>query len=131
MTHDSISDLITRIRNAQTAKKIVCEVASSNIKLRIVKLLKLEGYILNYKLITDNKQNVIKIALRYRDDGRGVINEIERISKCSLRRYTSYKDLGKWNGGIGRVILSTPKGIMTDKLALENKVGGELLFKIW
>ncbi len=131
MTHDPISDLLTRIRNAQMRGHKVCQVPASNLKLRIVKLLKVEGYLRNYKLMRDNKQGMIKIALRYNSEGTPLITEVKRISKPSLRQYAKAAELPKKRNGLGLVVVSTSRGIMTDRQAVKENIGGEMLFKIW
>jgi len=128
---DAISDLLTRIRNAAMRNHTVCSVPASNLKLRIVKLLKMEGYLRNYKLIRDNKQGIIKIALKYTEEGESVITELNRISKPSVRTYVKNKELTKLKKGFGITVLSTPKGILTDRQAQKEKVGGEVLFNVW
>lgn len=131
MTHDPISDLLTRIRNAQMRGHKICDVPASILKLRIVKLLKVEGYLKNYKLVKNTPQDVIKLALKYAEPGRPVIREMTRISKPSLRKYVKVGDIKNFRNGLGVVVISTPKGIMTDRQAFQEKVGGEMLFKIW
>ena len=131
MTNDPISDLLTRIRNAQMRKHRVCEIPASNLKLRIVKLLKVEGFLKNYKLIRDDKQGLLKIALKYTEEGVPVIHELKRVSKPSLRKYIKADELGKNRNGLGAVIISTSRGVMTDRQATKENLGGEILFKIW
>ncbi len=127
---DPIANMLTIIRNGYRAGKEKVEVPSSNLKVEIVRLLKEEGFIKNYKIIRDNKQNVIDIELKYKD-GKPVLTQIKRISKPSLRIYKKAKDLPKVLNGLGIAIVSTSKGVMTDKKAREEKIGGEIICYVW
>jgi small subunit ribosomal protein S8 len=128
---DPIADLLTRIRNANTAKLQKVDIASSNLKVAITNVLKAEGFIKNYKVIADNKQGVLRIYLKFIDEKDGVINEIKRISKPGGRVYVKSDEIPRVKNGLGVAILSTSKGILTDKAATEAGVGGEILCTIW
>ena len=126
---DPISDMITRIRNANLREKVSVAMPSSKVKVSVAKVLKDEGYILNYK-VTDDKKPVLEIDLKYYD-GKPVIEEITRSSKPSLRVYSSSKDLPKVKSGLGVAIVSTSKGVMSDRSARSNGVGGEILCTVF
>jgi len=126
---DPLSDMITRIRNANLREKVSVAMPSSKVKVSVAKVLKEEGYILNYKVIEDNKP-VLEIDLKYYD-GKPVIEEITRSSKPSLRVYSSSKDLPKVKSGLGVAIVSTSKGVMSDRSARSNGVGGEILCTVF
>ena len=128
---DSIADLLTRIRNANTAKHPTVDVPASNIKKAIVQILVDEGYIKNYQIIEDGKQGVIRITLKYGENKSQVITGLRRVSKPGLRIYSSCEDMPKVMRGLGIAIVSTPKGVMTDKKARELNVGGEVLAYVW
>ena len=128
---DPIADLLTRIRNASTAKHSTVDVPASNLKKGIVQILLDEGYIKGYQLIEDNKQGVIRITLKYVDNSTSAIQGLRRVSKPGLRIYTSCEDMPKVMRGIGTAIISTPKGVMTDRDARKENVGGEVLAFIW
>ena len=128
---DPIADLLTRIRNANDAKHETVDVPSSNMKKAIVDILLEEGYIKNYQIIDDNKQGIIRITLKYAANKKKVISGLKRISKPGLRIYASKEDLPRVLRGLGIAIISTSKGIMTDKKARQNNVGGEVLAYIW
>jgi small subunit ribosomal protein S8 len=123
---DPISDLLTRIRNGQTAGKTEVQLASSKLKTAVVKVLKDEGYIADYRLSADSAKPTLTIGLKYYD-GRPVIDRIERVSRPGLRIYRGKDELPKVLGGMGTVIVSTPKGVMTDKQARAIGQGGEVL----
>ena len=127
---DSIADMINRIRVALQTRKDVVEVPASRIKREIARVLKEEGYISNYKVFENQKSGNLKILLRYNNEGEPAISHIERISKSSARRYSGYKDL-KGNPAYGVAILSTPKGIVSDRQSKQQRVGGELLARVW
>lgn len=128
---DPIADLLTRIRNANDAKHETVDVPCSNMKKAIVDILLEEGYIKNYQIIDDNKQGIIRITLKYAANKKKVISGLKRISKPGLRIYASKEDLPRVLRGLGIAIISTSKGIMTDKKARQNNVGGEVLAYIW
>ena len=130
---DSIADMLTRIRNANSAKHDSVDVPASNIKKSIAQILLDEGYIKSFQVIEDGKQGVIRIALKYRP-GKGkeqVITGLRRVSKPGLRIYTDVENMPKVMKGLGIAILSTSKGIMTDRQARKENVGGEVLAFIW
>ena len=129
---DPIADYLTRLRNAIQAKHRVVEVPASNLKKEITKILFEKGYILNYKFIDDGPQGTIKIALKY--DAANKTNAIKRLIRVSspgMRKYTGYKDMPRVINGLGIAIISTSKGVMTDKEASELKIGGEVLCYVY
>ena len=128
---DSIADMLTRIRNATAAKHDTVDVPASNMKKAIAKILLEEGYIRNFNVIGDGKQGIIRIGLKYHQNRTPVICGLRRISKPGLRIYTSSEDCPKVMKGLGIAILSTSKGVMTDKTARKERVGGELLAYVW
>ncbi len=128
---DPIADLLTRIRNAAGAKHQKVDIASSNLKVNVATVLRTEGFIKNYKVIADNKQGILRIYLKYIDEKDSVINEIKRISKPGSRVYVGSDDIPRVKNGLGIAILSTSKGILTDKSAHEAGIGGELLCTVW
>jgi small subunit ribosomal protein S8 len=129
---DPIADYLTRMRNAIMAKHRVLEVPASNLKKEITKILLDKGYILNYKFVEDGPQGTIKIALKYDPVNKvNAIKSLSRISTPGLRKYVGYKDMPKVLNGLGIAIVSTSKGVMTDKEAREQKVGGEVLCFIY
>lgn len=128
---DTIADLLTRIRNANSAKHPTVDVPASNMKKAIVQILVDEGYLKGYQVIEDGKQGIIRITLKYGDNKSQVITGLRRVSKPGLRIYAGYEDMPKVLKGLGIAIVSTPKGIMTDKKARELKVGGEVLAFVW
>jgi len=123
---DPIADLLTRIRNGQTAGKNEVSMASSRLKTAIVKVLKDEGYIANFRLASDDPKPTLTVELKYYD-GRPVIDRLERVSRPGLRIYRGKDELPKVLGGLGTVIVSTPQGIMTDRQARAIGQGGEVL----
>ena len=129
---DPIADLLTRIRNANVKFKDRVDVPHSNLKLEIVRILKEEGFIANYKSIyTEGKRGSIRVFLKYSPEKELVIRGIKRVSKQGLRIYRSYRDIPRVRSGFGVTILSTPSGLLTDKQAKEKKVGGEVLCQVW
>lgn len=128
---DPIADMLTRIRNANRARHKEVEMPSSNLKLEIVKILKQEGYIKDYELVKGNKQGIIKIQLKYEPSKKGVISVIKRVSKPGLRMFVKKGNITKVLNGMGISILSTSKGILTDKKAVEMGVGGELICTVY
>ena len=128
---DPIADMLTRIRNGLTAKLESVIVPASNMKKAIAQILVEEGYVKSYTVAEDNKQGVITITLKYTETGAPVITGLRRISKPGLRIYTSCEDMPKVMKGIGTAIISTPKGVMTDKTARKENVGGEVLAFVW
>ena len=128
---DTIADLLTRIRNANTAKHATVDVPASRVKKDITQILVDEGYVKDFKVIEDGKQGVIRITLKYGDNKSPVITGLRRVSKPGLRIYSSCADMPKVRKGLGIAIVSTSKGIVTDKKARELNVGGEVLAYIW
>ena len=128
---DPIADMLTRIRNALVAKHEQVEVPASNVKKEIAKILLQEGYINGYEVVEEGVQGKIVIALKFGPNGEKVINGLKRISKPGLRIYAGHDELPKVLGGLGIAIISTPKGIMTDKEASKQGHGGEVLAYVW
>ena len=128
---DTIADMLTRIRNANSAKHPTVDVPASNMKKQIAQILVDEGYIKNFKVIDDDKQGVIRITLKYTENKSQVITGLRRVSKPGLRIYSNSKDMPKVMKGLGIAIVSTSKGIMTDREAHKNNVGGEVLAFVW
>lgn len=128
---DAIADLLTRIRNACSAKHESVEVPSSNMKKAIVQVLLDEGYIRKFMILDDGKQGIIKIFLKYTEDKKPAITGIKRVSKPGLRIYSNVENMPKVIRGLGIAIVSTSKGVMTDRRARKEKVGGEVLAFVW
>jgi small subunit ribosomal protein S8 len=129
---DPIADYLTRLRNAIKAKHRVVDIPASNLKKEITKILLDKGYILNYKFVEDGPQGSIKIALKYDPVNKvNAIKALTRISKPGLRKYVGHKEMPRVLNGLGIAILSTSKGVMTDKEAREQNVGGEVLCYIY
>lgn len=129
---DPIADFLTRLRNAIMAKHRVVEVPASNLKKEITKILFEKGYILNYKFIEDGPQGSIKVALKYDPATKqNAIKALKRISSPGMRQYTGYKDMPSVINGLGIAILSTSKGVMTNKEAADLKIGGEVLCYVY
>lgn len=130
-TTDTIADLLTRIRNANSQKHPTVDVPASNMKKAITQILVNEGYIKGFQVIDDGKQGIIRITLKYTENRSQVITGLRRVSKPGLRIYRGYEDMPKVLKGLGIAIVSTPKGIMTDRQARQEKVGGEVLAFVW
>ena len=129
---DTIADMLTRIRNANSAKHETVDIPASNMKKAIAQILVDEGYVKEFKVIEDGKQGIIRIALKYQGASRTpVLMGLRRVSKPGLRIYSSCEDMPKVMKGIGTAIVSTSKGVMTDKQARKEHVGGEVLAFIW
>ena len=129
---DPIADYLTRLRNAISAKHRVVEVPASNLKKEITKILFDKGYILNYMFVEDGPQGTIKIALKYDAANKtSAIKKLIRVPSPGLRKYTGYKDMPRVINGLGIAILSTSKGVMTDKEAADLKIGGEVLCYVY
>jgi small subunit ribosomal protein S8 len=132
MVTDPIADYLTRIRNAQMATHRLVEIPASNLKKRITEILYIQGYILKYKFEDDSKQGVIKIALKYDPQTRiPAIESLQRVSRPGLRTYSRPNDFKRMKNGLGISIISTSKGVMTDKEAKAQNVGGEVLCNIY
>ena len=127
---DSIADMLTRIRNANSMRYETVKIPASKVKEEIAKILKEEGFISNYKLEKDNVQGTLVLTLKY-DDKQRVITGLKRISKPGLRVYAKHDEIPKVLNGLGIAIISTSKGIMTDKQARKENIGGEVLAYIW
>ena len=128
---DVIADMLTRIRNANDAKHETVDVPASNLKKSIAQILLDEGYIRNYQVVEDGKQGIIRITLKYAQGKQKVIHGIRRVSKPGLRIYSNCEDMPKVMNGLGIAIVSTSKGVMTDKKARQANVGGEVLAFVW
>lgn len=128
---DTIADMLTRIRNASSAKHDSVDIPASNVKKAIAQILLDEGYISNFTVVEDGKQGMIKVVLKYGANKASAISGIRRVSKPGLRIYSNVEDMPKVMKGLGIAIISTSKGIMTDKEARKANVGGEVLAYIW
>ncbi len=128
---DPVADMLTRIRNANSAKHETVDVPASKVKKAIAEILHEEGYIKGYQIIDDGKQGIIKITLKYGANKEKVLSGLKRISKPGLRVYSSRDELPRVLKGLGIAIISTSKGIMTDKKARKENIGGEVLAFIW
>ena len=128
---DPIADMMTRVRNGGKAKFPSVDIPGSKLKIEIAKVLKKEGYIKNYKFIKDGKQGILRIFLKYDEGQKHVIYGLERVSKLSRRVYWKSKEIKGVLNGMGVALLSTSRGILTDKEAKKENIGGEVLLKIW
>jgi len=128
---DPIADMLTRIRNAGKAKHNSVDIPGSKIKTEIAKVLKESGYIRNYKFISDGKQGVLRVYLKYTGGQKHTIISIERVSKPSRRSYLNARSVKPVYNGMGVAIMSTSQGVMTDKAARERNIGGEVLCTVW
>ena len=131
MQTDPIADFLTSIRNANQAKKADVTVPSSKLKIEIARILKEEGYIADYSTAEDDKQGTITVVLRYNEGRERVLQHIERVSKPGRRMYVGKTEIPRVLGGLGISILSTPRGVLTDRSARRAGVGGELLAKVY
>ena len=128
---DPVADLLTRIRNASTAKHATVDVPASNLKKAICNILVEEGYVKSVQSIEDNKQDTLRLTLKYGENNKPVITGLRRVSKPGLRIYTNCEEMPKVMKGLGVAIISTSKGVMTDKAARAAHVGGEVLAFVW
>ena len=128
---DPIADMLTRIRNAVSAKHPKVDIPSSNMKVAVATVLKNLGYVRNFKVISDDKQGVLRVYLKYDGDNQPIIHEITRVSTPGRRVYVGNDDIPRVKNGIGAAILSTSKGVMDDGSARAAAIGGELLCTIW
>ena len=128
---DPVADMLTRIRNANCAKHPSVDVPASNLKKAICQILVDEGYIKSVQLIEDSKQGTLRLTLKYQENGQPVIAGLRRVSKPGLRIYTNCEDMPRVMKGLGTAIISTSKGVMTDKAARAANVGGEVLAFVW
>ncbi|MFH1226874.1 MAG: 30S ribosomal protein S8 [Planctomycetota bacterium] len=129
--NDPVADLLTRIRNAKVRKSENVDIPSSNLKKAIVKVLKESGYISDFKFVGDKKSGLLRIYLKYSPEGESMITEITRISKPGRRIYAGVNELPKVLDGLGLSIISTPKGVMSDKECRKLNLGGEIICKVW
>lgn len=127
---DPIADFLTRIRNASRARKPRVDIPASGMKKNLAEILKKQNFIKDYSIVEDNRQNIIRVELKY-TSGTPAINGLKRISKPGLRIYKNTKDLPRVLNGLGVVVVSTPKGLLTDKEARTQSVGGEIVCYIW
>jgi len=128
---DPIADMLTRIRNGYKAKHVKVDVPCSKVKLEIAKVLQSEGFIQDIDVIEDSRQGLIRIFLKYDERERPALSGIKRVSRPGLRKYTNTTEIPRVMGGFGIAVLSTSKGILTDKQARRKKVGGEVVFYVW
>lgn len=128
---DPIADFLTRIRNAIQAGKEEVDIPASGIKTAIAKIMKEEGFIKNYKVLKNNRQGIIRITLKRTEGGQGAIIGLKRVSTPGLRVYVGAGEIPKVRNGMGVAVLSTPKGLLTDRQSRKEHVGGEILCKIW
>ena len=128
---DVIADMLTRIRNANDAKHETVDIPASNLKKSIAQILLDEGYIKNFQIVEDGKQGIIRVTLKYAAGKQKVIHGLKRVSKPGLRIYSNCEDMPKVMNGLGIAIVSTSKGVMTDKKARQANVGGEILAFVW
>lgn len=131
MLSDPIADMLNRIRNAQKARFEKVDIPASNLLQEIARLLKTEGFVRNYKVISDRKQGTLRIYLKYNEDQKPVITGLKRISRPGRRSFSGYEDLPSIRGGAGVLIISSNKGVVSDKAARAQKLGGELLCAVW
>jgi small subunit ribosomal protein S8 len=128
---DPVADMLTKLRNAGMAKHEKVDIATSRLKLEIVKILKTEGYIRNFKKITQGGINIIRVFLKYDEETGPVIHGIKKVSKPGRRVYAGYKSMPRVFNGFGTLIVSTSSGVTTGKKAAERKVGGEVICMVW
>ena len=128
---DPIADMLTRIRNAGKAKHNSVDIPGSKIKTEIARVLKEAGYIRNYKFMDDGKQGVLRVYLKYTGDQEHAIIKVERVSKPSRRTYLNARSVEPIYNGMGIAVMSTSQGVMTDKVAREKQIGGEILCTVW
>lgn len=128
---DPLADMLTRIRNAVMVKKESVDIPKSSTKVEIAKVLKEEGFIVDYRVSQEGEQGTLTIDLKYGPDGGSVITGIQRVSKPGLRQYAKAKDIPKVLDGLGIAVVSTSKGIITDKNARAQNTGGEILCEVW
>ncbi len=129
---DPLADMLTRIRNANKAKQEKVDIPASNLKIQIARILKDEGYLKNYKVVKDGKQGVLRIYLKYEGETKfPVLSGLQRVSRPGLRRYVRGNEIPMVMRGLGVSILSTSKGVVTDKEARKMNIGGELLCSVW
>ncbi len=128
---DPIADMLTKVRNASMARHEKVDISTSKLKLEIVKILKTEGYIKNFKKIQADGSNVIRVFLKYDDANEPVLHGIEKVSRPGRRVYSGYKELPRVHNGYGTIIVSTSGGVTTGRKAVEKQMGGELICTVW
>jgi small subunit ribosomal protein S8 len=128
---DPVSDFLTRLRNAVQAGKDRCDAPASKLKLELAKILQEEGFIRTFKMVEEGPQGTIRLYLRYSSDGEAAIHGLERVSRPGLRVYRGVAELPSVRGGIGVAVISTSKGLMTDARAREQRLGGEVMCRVW
>jgi small subunit ribosomal protein S8 len=128
---DPVADMLTKLRNAGMAKHEKVDIPASKLKLEIVKILKTEGYIKNFKKVAQDGSNIIRVFLKYDDGSVSIIHGIQKVSKPGRRVYTGYKEMPRVYNGYGTLIVSTSVGVTTGKKATERKVGGEIICTVW
>ncbi len=131
MNTDPIADMLTRLRNANSARQATVSIPASKLKVEIAKVLKKEGFIKAFKIIKDAKQGALRLYLRYDETDGRVLTGVQRVSKPGCRNYAGYRDLPRVMNGLGIAIVSTPRGVMTDREARRQMVGGEILCYVW
>lgn len=131
MLTDPIADMLTRVRNAILVKSEKVDIPASKMKVEIAKILKEEGFIKSYKIVKDKKQGILRVTLKYTPDNASVISGLQRISKPGRRVYVGKDEIPKVMGGVGIAIITTPKGILSDKECRREGVGGEVLCYVW
>jgi len=128
---DTIGDMLTRIRNGGKARFDKVDIPASRMKIALARIFKDEGFIKNYKVIKDNKQGILRVYLKYDNQNQPMIHRVERMSKPSRRVYAGCEELPKVQGGLGVAVISTSKGVMSDRQARKLGVGGEVLCQVW
>ncbi len=128
---DPISDMLTRIRNAGSARFDKVDIPASRMKIALARIFKEEGFIKNYKVIKDNRQGILRVYLKYNEHQQPLIQGIRRVSKPGRRVYAGHEELPKVQGGLGVAVISTSQGVVTDRQARKSQVGGEVLCEIW
>jgi small subunit ribosomal protein S8 len=128
---DPIADMLTRVRNAGTARFDKVDIPASRLKISLARIFKEEGFIKNYKVIKDNRQGILRIYLKYDEHQQPLIQGLRRVSKPGRRVYAGHEELPKVQGGLGVAVISTPQGVVTDRQARKTRVGGEVLCEIW
>lgn len=131
MSTDPIADMLTRLRNAGMSRQEKLDIPASNLKIEIARILKEEGFIKNFRVLKDRKQNIIRLYLSLDENDASVIMGLKRVSKPGRRIYVGAGEIPRVMGGLGMAILSTPRGVLTDKQSRAAKVGGEMLCYVW
>lgn len=131
MTTDPIADFLTRIRNGARARHSRVDMPSSKMKIEIARILKDEGYVVNFKVVEEKGRKTLRVFLRYTPERRSVITDLKRVSRPGSRRYVGKSEIRQVVGGMGIAIVSTPRGLMTGQAARKEGVGGELLCEVW